>query len=67
MNATPTPPTITPTRPRVRYVVTLDAGLGANPELRLKAALKRLWRDHGLRCVNVEAVETEAATCRGGT
>ena len=48
------PPPTRPTPPR--YVLTLEAAPGSDVTLRLRCALKSLWRRHGLRCLSIRQV-----------
>ena len=51
--STPTPPA---DRTRPRYHLILEAAPGSDPTLRLRCALKALWRRHGLRCLSIRQV-----------
>ena len=52
--STPTPLAADQTRPR--YTITVEAAPGSDPTLRLRCALKSLWRRFGLRCLSVRQV-----------
>ena len=52
-----TPTDRQPDRTRPRYVVTLEAAPGQDVALRLRCALKALWRRFGLRCLSVRQVD----------
>lgn len=48
-----------------RFLLTLSTADEANAVLRLRAALKVLWRRFGLRCVSAEEVPTAPVSEKG--